>query len=437
MATDFSPPADPALRPRPTLGGRLGIGLIGGCLAGMIALTALAARSYHVEEQLVAARSTGTFDEAKQFATAKSDHLKVESALGVVGLTWERRAWADHLVLPFDFEQARTQQATAGWSLRRETTTGSPRPFGRSRQSVGAWQTLRWEQGSGRNRVVPAGGPGLTDRWQLVVPYWLLVLPGFGPLAWWLSCPPGRAVPRLTIGRLGLLTAAVGLLLGGLNSFGRSSASDRALAVVGEFGGSWTYRSDPAGSGRAVVNRVEFVRTLGSQIITDADMPRIKAALDAFPDLEALEIDAHATKLTAAGIALIQDNLNLPTVKLAALPVDDAMLRHLRSSTRLRHLNIAWTNVTDAGLADLAHLPELDTLCLNDPAITDAGIMQLARLPQLRTLYLTSAGRGGQVSEAAARQLFDSISTLEWIVTTGNHLLGQAEIVKRQSLKRW
>jgi len=93
----------------------------------MPALILLATRSYRVEEQVVCGRDTGTFDEQAASASAESAHLKVESGLGVVGLSWEWRSWSDDRLLPFDFDAVRVHQAKFGWSLRRQTTNGAIR----------------------------------------------------------------------------------------------------------------------------------------------------------------------------------------------------------------------------------------------------------------------------------------------------------------------
>ena len=408
--------------------------MVATCVVMMPALTLLAARSYRVEEQVVCGRDTGTFNERAASASAESAHIKVESGLGVVGLSWERRSWSDDRLLPFDFDAVRVHQGKLGWSLRRQTTSGAIRPVGRSRQDVGPRQTLRWEHRSGASEVLKAGGLGSADRWGIVVPYWLLILPGAGPLVWWLWCPPGRAFPRLTMGRLGITTAGPTLILAGLTAFERSSASDRALAVIAEFGGSWVYGPDPAGSGRSVVTQVEFAKTLGSRFITDAEVPRIRAALAEFPQLQSLQLDVRGAKLTRAGLASITDSLNLPIVGLAALPVDDAMMVHLGNHKRLRSLDIAWTKVTDAGLVHLGSLPALESLSLKGLAISDAGIMRLAHLPQLRTLNLSGAGPRGGISKATMRQLFGSIPTLELIVITNNQWMSVEQLVTRRNL---
>ena len=436
MAPDPDPAAAQSPRPRPALRSCLSVTGVVGLLAVLIALTGLAARSYQVEEQIIGGWDTGAFDEQAARAAAESGHFRWESALGVVGLAWERHSWADNQLLPQDFEAVRTDQARRGWSLRHETTTGAIRPLGRNRQDVGPLQSLRWEHWAGPSRVVKAAGFGMTERWGIVVPYWLLIVPGFGPLAWWFWCPPGRAVPRLTIGRLAVVTATLGLILGGLTACGRGSSSERALAVIAKFGGIWDYGPDPGGSGRSVVTRIAFAKTLGSRLITDQEMPRISAALAEFPHLQSLQINARGTKLTGAGVALLADHLDLAVLDLGGLPVNDALLAHLRHARQLQSLNIAWTEVTDAGLAHLGQLPALKTLSLNGLAISDSGVRHLAPLPRLRLLNLSSTGPEGQITDAAVRHLFDSIPTLEEIRTTENYRLGRDQVVTRLSLRK-
>ncbi len=71
----------------------------------------------------------------------------------------------------------------------------------------------------------------------------------------------------------------------------------------------------------------------------------------------------------------------------------------IRRLKGLRHLDLARTQITDAGLEPLAELPQLKLLNLDSTAITDAGLAQLEPLSVLRDLKLrwtkvTSAGVG-------------------------------------------
>lgn len=68
--------------------------------------------------------------------------------------------------------------------------------------------------------------------------------------------------------------------------------------------------------------------------------------------------------------------------------VDDAQLRHLRSMSTLRVLDLASTAVTDTGLLHLQDLSELEDLQLWGTGVTDAGCRILGRLQGLRTLGL-------------------------------------------------
>ena len=426
MATDRPAALDPPPRPRRTPRGRLGIAMVLGCLAVMPTLTLLSARSYSVEEQVVSGRDSVTFDPRAATASIESRHLKIDSSSGVVGFAWETHSWADNRVLGFDFAEIQARQAQLGWSLRHTTTTGKPRPFGRSREGVGPWRTLHWDHWSGPEWRLSASGAGISEHWGIAVPYWLLILPGAGPVVWWLWCPPGRAFPRLTIGRLALATAALGAVLGGLASFERSTTTDRALGVLAEFGGSWTYGPDPGGSGRSVVTRIAFAKTGNSRFLTDAEMPRIRSALAQCPQIQSIKFAPLGIKLTAAGIAQIADQLDIPTVDLTGLPVNDSTLALLRDHRRIRMLGIGWTNVTDAGLAHLATLPALQNLYLDGLPITDPGLKHLVNIPRLQFVSLTYGGVRGKITEAAARGLLDSIPTLDRIGLPGGSVVDRA-----------
>jgi hypothetical protein len=76
-------------------------------------------------------------------------------------------------------------------------------------------------------------------------------------------------------------------------------------------------------------------------------------------------------------------------VNLARSEVPDAGLVHLKELTRLRHLDLTDTRVTNAGLEHLKGLSQLQSLCLSSTQVTDAGLEHLKGLTQLQMLDLT------------------------------------------------
>jgi uncharacterized membrane protein len=91
--------------------------------------------------------------------------------------------------------------------------------------------------------------------------------------------------------------------------------------------------------------------------------------------------DGELTKLKPIGA-------NLRWLDLAGTDVTDAGLAGLESMPNLTRLHLERTHVTDAGLARVASLNNLEYLDLYGTEISDAGLDQLQRLPKLKQLYL-------------------------------------------------
>ncbi|HUQ69318.1 MAG TPA: hypothetical protein VM165_07345, partial [Planctomycetaceae bacterium] len=76
-------------------------------------------------------------------------------------------------------------------------------------------------------------------------------------------------------------------------------------------------------------------------------------------------------------------------------PADEDFLR-LRVYPKIRHINLVWSKVTDAGLAILPEFRELERLEISNP-ITDAGLAHLREHPRLSDMdvfgtLITEAG---------------------------------------------
>jgi Leucine Rich repeat len=82
--------------------------------------------------------------------------------------------------------------------------------------------------------------------------------------------------------------------------------------------------------------------------------------------------------------------------------VTDRGIRHLAKLTRLRHLNLAGTGISDGALEVLRHLPALESINLAWTAITDAGARHLAACRGLRTVSLDATATGDGAIHALA-----------------------------------
>jgi internalin A len=87
-------------------------------------------------------------------------------------------------------------------------------------------------------------------------------------------------------------------------------------------------------------------------------------------------------KLHPAGLAPVEPLRDNPII-------GDTTVAILGTLQHLEHVNIAGSDITDAGLRSLAALRDLQVLCLAGcPNITDQGLVSLAKIEGLRVLYL-------------------------------------------------
>lgn len=90
--------------------------------------------------------------------------------------------------------------------------------------------------------------------------------------------------------------------------------------------------------------------------------------------------------------------------------VGDDDLQYLRHLTKLRTLELANTQITDAGLKHFEGLTRLEVLVLRDTRITDAGLGCLKELTDLGGLHLSRT----QVTDAGVKHL-RNLRKLQWI----------------------
>lgn len=98
---------------------------------------------------------------------------------------------------------------------------------------------------------------------------------------------------------------------------------------------------------------------------------------DYFDEIE--WVDLANTQVTDAGLAYLQGLTGLQALWLNNTHVTDAGLAHLQGLSRLQFLELAETEVTDTGLARLEGLTNLQVLALDNTHVTDAGLARLRK----------------------------------------------------------
>lgn len=96
-------------------------------------------------------------------------------------------------------------------------------------------------------------------------------------------------------------------------------------------------------------------------------------------------------------------------VDLARTQVTDAGLGHLSGMKNITRLHLENTKITDAGLVHLAGLTNLEYLNLYGTQVTDAGIAKLSGLKNLKKIFLWQS----KVSESGAQKLAAAIPGLD------------------------
>ena len=153
------------------------------------------------------------------------------------------------------------------------------------------------------------------------------------------------------------------------------------------------------------------IRLLSKQrvTITWLDVSATHLTDDGLADIEFLpdlwELNLAKTRITNAGLESLAGLKHLQRLNIAATQIDDDGLQYIgkRFSSLLPFrgkLNLAGTNITDAGLVHLRGV-SLDSLDLSDTSITDSGVKQLTALDGLVNLNLSNT----KISDEALRML--------------------------------
>lgn len=160
--------------------------------------------------------------------------------------------------------------------------------------------------------------------------------------------------------------------------------------------------------------------------ITDAGLKH----LSGLQKLRVLRIRGfrQSLPLTEAGFAHLRDLKNLEVFTLAGKvltdPFGDESLAHLKGWTKLKHLDLRDTLITDSSFDTLKNFPNLRYLAISGTLIRDAGLANLKHFQQLEELRLGWATAGGsrqgqryvpQVTDAVIEQ-FKSLPKLRRVV---------------------
>jgi Leucine Rich repeat len=122
---------------------------------------------------------------------------------------------------------------------------------------------------------------------------------------------------------------------------------------------------------------------------------------DPFPELRELRISG-STEIQPADLDLLKKLPSLIHVDLSYSNTTDAHLTHLKQLPYLRTLYLeANPNITNVGVKTLASMTNLQTLNVKRTKITTEGVLQIAKLPRLRCLR---ADVGGLESRAEVRK---------------------------------
>ena len=143
--------------------------------------------------------------------------------------------------------------------------------------------------------------------------------------------------------------------------------------------------------------------------VNDGDV----AKLTSLPSLETINLGACAM-LGDWAIAHLADNNvvpNLQQLDLADTELTDAGMVHLPKFQLLTRLSLFYCNITNAGLRHISELKELEELNLDSRDISDSGLVHLRKLQKLRSLDLFS----GRITDSGAGSIaqIKSLESLE------------------------
>ena len=116
-------------------------------------------------------------------------------------------------------------------------------------------------------------------------------------------------------------------------------------------------------------------------------------AIAALTQLEELGLPQELT-INVSGARELAKLVNLKSLRLYLVNIDDASFVELRPLVRLERLDLTHTRITDKGLRTIENMPHLKTLELDrdwfyKEQLTDAGLPSILRLSELEALSLS------------------------------------------------
>ena len=146
---------------------------------------------------------------------------------------------------------------------------------------------------------------------------------------------------------------------------------------------------------------------------------------------DAAGIDAEG-QMNDAMLADLSRIEHISTLKLGgSKSVTDAGVFHLSRLSRLRHLDLSGTSITDHGLEVLRALPELETVSLAWTGVTDAGVAHLAACERLSNVNLQATSSGdGALRALAGKAHLRQLRTGNAVTDAGLALLHEFPIFR-------
>ena len=151
----------------------------------------------------------------------------------------------------------------------------------------------------------------------------------------------------------------------------KSSAENKAIKQVEDSGGR-VLKISAADESR----EVSFY--LSSKPIGDAQL----AGLNSISNI--IWLNLAGTEITDAGLKQLASLPHLQKLHLERTRIGDEGLKHLKAASQLTYLNLYGTQVTDAGLQHIQSLPKLEKLYVWKSKVTEAGIADTSK-KQTRT----------------------------------------------------
>ncbi len=148
--------------------------------------------------------------------------------------------------------------------------------------------------------------------------------------------------------------------------------------------------------------------------------------------------ECDATGIDAAGQmtdAMLEDVSRIEHITALKLggsrSVTDLGVRHLSRLSRLRHLDLSGTGITDRGLEVLQALPELETVALAWTMVTDAGVAHMSGCTRLSNVNLQGTSSGdGAIRALAGKARLCQLRTGNAVTDGGLALLHEIPIFK-------